>query len=114
MAKNHQILMDEKVLQDFMDIWTQETVYKNETMMLFEKRKITSAFAIGNRMAYWKRNNPVKVPAGEKFPDYWNVHYDKKLGDIQKQQNYRKHLKNLGFKFTYSPGAGEVVTPPPK
>ena len=106
--KNHEILMDEKTLEDFMDYWTQGTKYKRQKVMLWEKRKETSAFDIGKRMAYWKRANPVK--AGEGFLDYWSVGYDKKLGDTQKQMAYRKHLRGLGFIFTYSPGAGEVVT----
>ena len=112
MTKNHEILMDEKTLEDFLDYWTQETTHKKEAVMLWEKRLKTSAFAIGNRMAYWKRANPVKVPVGEKFPDYWNSLYDKKLGDIQKQQAYRKHLRGLGYRFSHSPTAGEIITAP--
>ena len=104
--KNHEILMDEKTLEDFMDYWTQGTKYKRQKVMLWEKRLETSAFDIGKRMAYWKRANPVK----SEFLDYWSVGYDKKLGDMQKQTAYRKHLRGLGFIFTYSPGAGEVVT----
>ncbi len=60
MTKNHEIKMDESVLENFMDIWTQETTYKKEKIMLWEKRLKTSAFDIGKRMAYWKRNNPPK------------------------------------------------------
>lgn len=56
--KNHEILMEEKTLEDFMDYWTQETTYKREQAMLWEKRLDTSAFDIGKRMAYWKRRNP--------------------------------------------------------
>jgi len=111
MAKNHEILMDEKALEDFLDIWTQETEHKKKPMMLFEKRKLTSAFDIGKRMAYWKRNNPPKDEKGM-FPNYWSRRYDISLGDPQKQMDYRKHLKGLGFKFDHSPTAGEIVIEP--
>jgi len=115
MTKNHQILMDEKTLEDFMDIWTQETTYKKEKIMLWEKRLKTSAFDIGKRMAYWKRNNPPKDKKGDKgdkFPNYWSRRYDISLGDIQKQMDYRKHLRGLGFKFDHSSTAGEIVIEP--
>ena len=112
--------MGENRLLNFLDFWTKEKTYKKGTvrerqMMLFEIREEESAFDIRKRMAYWKRNNPEKPETikGEKFPDYWSTHYDKKLGDMNLQQAYRKHLRdNHGYKFTYYPGAGEVVTPP--
>jgi len=106
--------MGEKITEDFLDYWTQEKTYKKEQLMLFEIREKTAAFDIRKRMAYWKRNNPEKTQyqEGDKFLNYWNVHYDKKLGDMRRQQLYRKHLKGLGYIFTYVPGAGEVVTPP--
>jgi len=112
LTKNHEIKMNENVLEDFMDYWTQDTVYKKEVMMLWEKRKITAAFKIPNRMAYWKRNNPPKEEKGKKFPNYWSRRYDISLGDIQKQMDYRKHLRGLGFKFDHSPTAGEIVIEP--
>lgn len=105
--------MSEKNIEDFLDYWSQEKTYKHEQLMLFEITEKKSAFDIRKRMAYWKRNNPEKERAtGEKFLDYWSAYYDKKLGDIQRQQEYRKHLRALGYKFTYHPGAGEVVNPP--
>jgi len=109
MTKNHQILMAEETVLNFLDYWTQETTYKRQQIMLWEKRE---AFDIGKRMAYWKRVNPVKVPIGEQFLNYWSAFYDKKLGNFQKQIEYRKHLKSLGYVFTHSPTAGEIVTPP--
>lgn len=105
--------MAEETILNFLDHWTQETTYKKQQVMLWEKKEDQQgAFAIGKRMSFWKRNNPVKIPIGEKFPDYWSAFYDKKLGDPIKQAAYRKHLKGLGHVFTYYPGAGEVVTPP--
>ncbi len=110
MTKNHEILMAEKSLQDFLDYWTQETTHKRKQVMLWEKRLETAAFDIGKRMSYWKRANFTR--SDDNFPNYWSTGYDKKLGDIHKQTAYRKHLKSLGFIFTYSAGSGEVVTPP--
>ena len=106
--------MGELRLLNFLDTWTQEKTYKHEQLMLFEITEKKSAFDIRKRMAYWKRNSPEKPEnaMGEKFPDYWNAYYDKKLGDFQRQQEYRKHLRTLGYKFTHSPTAGEIVTSP--
>lgn len=111
--------MGEKTVADFMDYWTQEKTYKKgtrreEQLLLFEIRERDGAFDIRKRMALWKRKNPENPETikGEKFPDYWNAYYDKKLGDIQRQQEYRKHLRALGYKFEHSPTAGEIVTSP--
>lgn len=110
--------MGEKTTANFLDHWTQEKTYKKGTkkevqMLLFEIREEESAFDIRKRMSWWKRNNPERPQnPGEKFPDYWSVNYDKKLADMNRQQEYRKHLKGLGYIFKYVPGAGEVVTAP--
>ena len=48
MTKNHEILMEENTLLNFLDHWTQETTYKKQQVMLWEKREDESAFAVGN------------------------------------------------------------------
>ncbi len=86
---------------DFFLYWTEKN--KSGTKFRAEMQK---TFDINLRLKRWASNGFSKSQKS-KFPEYYDEYTYKKL-DNKGQQEYVKHLKDLGFETVYSPTAGTV------
>ena len=86
---------------DFFLYWTE----KNKSGSKF-RAEMQSTFDINLRLKRWASNGFSKSQKS-KFPEYYDEYTYKKL-DNKGQQEYVKHLKELGFETVYSPTAGTV------
>ena len=86
---------------DFFLYWTE----KNKSGSRY-RAEMQRTFDINLRLKRWASNGFNKNQQS-KFPDYFDEYTFKKL-DAKGQQEYTKHLKDLGFETVYSPTAGTV------
>jgi uncharacterized protein YdaU (DUF1376 family) len=86
---------------DFFLYWTE----KNKSGSKF-RAEMQRTFDINLRLKRWSANGFSKSQKS-KFPEYYDEYTYKKL-DNKGQQEYVKHLKDLGFETVYSPTAGTV------
>ena len=86
---------------DFFLYWTE----KNKSGSKF-RAEMQSTFDINLRLKRWASNGFSKSHKS-KFPEYFDEYTYKKL-DNKGQQEYVKHLKELGYETVYSPTAGTV------
>jgi hypothetical protein len=93
------ISVDDK--NDFFLYWTE----KNKSGSKF-RAEMQSTFDINLRLKRWASNGFSKSQKS-KFPEYYDEYTYKKL-DNKGQQEYVKHLKELGYETVYSPTAGTV------
>ncbi len=101
------LILDETEIELFLLHWA--AVNPGGLKMHKEKFKTWEAVA---RLRTWEIKTRSKKKRDPNLRDYWDPNFDKKLADPQLQVNYRKHLKDLGFTISYSPGAGETIKPP--
>ena len=89
---------------DFFLYWTE----KNKSGSKF-RAEMQRTFDINLRLKRWASNNFALNSKSQKskFPEYYDEYTYKKL-DNKGQQEYVKHLKDLGFETVYSPTAGTV------
>ena len=93
--------IDKKDKNDFFNYWTEKN--KSGTKFRAEMQK---TFDINLRLKRWASNN-FNTANKSKFPEYFDEYTFKKL-DAKGQQEYTKHLKDLGFETVYSPTAGTM------
>ena len=86
---------------DFFLYWTE----KNKSNSKF-RAEMQKTFDIKLRLKRWASNGFSKSQKS-KFPEYFDEYTYKKL-DNKGQQEYVKHLKELGYETVYSPTAGTV------
>ena len=86
---------------DFFLYWTE----KNKSGSKY-RAEMQKTFDINLRLKRWTSNGFSKSQKS-KFPEYYDEYTYKKL-DNKGQQEYVKHLKDLGFETVYSPTAGTV------
>jgi len=86
---------------DFFLYWTE----KNKSGSKF-RAEMQKTFDINLRLKRWASNGFSKSQKS-KFPEYFDEYTYKKL-DNKGQQEYVKHLKELGYETVYSPTAGTV------
>ena len=86
---------------DFFLYWTE----KNKSGSKF-RAEMQRTFDINLRLKRWASNGFSKSQKS-KFPEYYDEYTYKKL-DNKGQQEYVKHLKELGYETVYSPTAGTV------
>jgi uncharacterized protein YdaU (DUF1376 family) len=86
---------------DFFLYWTE----KNKSGSKF-RAEMQRTFDINLRLKRWASNGFNKNQKS-KFPEYYDEYTYKKL-DNKGQQEYVKHLKELGYETVYSPTAGTV------
>ena len=86
---------------DFFLYWTE----KNKSGSKY-RAEMQKTFDINLRLKGWTSNGFSKSQKS-KFPEYYDEYTYKKL-DNKGQQEYVKHLKELGFETVYSPTAGTV------
>jgi len=86
---------------DFFLYWTE----KNKSGSKF-RAEMQKTFDINLRLKRWSSNGFSKSQK-TKFPEYYDEYTYKKL-DNKGQQEYVKHLKELGYETVYSPTAGTV------
>ena len=87
--------------EDFYAYWTEKN--KSGTKFRAEMQK---TFDINLRLKRWASNN-FNSANKNKFPEYFDEYFYKKL-DKRGQEEYTKHLKDLGFETVYSPTAGTM------
>ena len=77
---------------DFIDYWTEPN--KSGTKLRFELEK---TWSIDRRLKRWNNSSFNKEENGIKFPDYYDIHFAKRL---EQDQNatllYHKHLESIG------------------
>jgi len=93
--------ISKKDKDDFFYYWTEKN--KSGTKFRAEMQK---TFDINLRLKRWASNN-FNSTNKLKFPEYFDEYTFKKL-DAKGQQEYTKHLKDLGFETVYSPTAGTM------
>ena len=93
--------ISKKDKDDFFNYWTEKN--KSGTKFRAEMQK---TFDINLRLKRWASNN-FNSNNISKFPEYYDEYYFKKL-DKRGQEEYTKHLKELGFETVYSPTAGTM------
>jgi uncharacterized protein YdaU (DUF1376 family) len=93
--------MNKENRQAFIEYWTEPN--KSGSKVRFEMEK---TWHLGKRMTRWNNNN-FGIKQKNRFPEYYNEFTWKQL-DKSGQDEYAKHLKNLGFETIYSPTAGTV------
>lgn len=98
---NTDIKMSTEEKGQFIDYWTEPN--KSNTKMRFELEK---TWHLSRRINRWVKNN-FSSSSKSKFPEYYDEYTYKRL-DNKGQQDYIKHLKELGFETVYSPTAGTV------
>ena len=86
---------------DFFLYWTE----RNKSGSKF-RAEMQKTFDVNLRLKRWASNGFSKSQKS-KFPEYYDEYTYKKL-DSKAQQEYTKHLKDLGFETVYSPTAGTV------
>ena len=62
-----------------------------------------NTFSIPLRLARWSNNGFNKDK--NKMPDYYDEMLYKRM-DMTVKKEYEKHLKGLGYEFTYNPNSG--------
>jgi len=95
--------IDKKDKEDFFLYWSELNKSNNNPKMRWELEK---TWSINLRIKRWLRMNS-NFSKTNKFPEYYDEYYFKKL-DKRKQEEYTKHLKELGFETVYSPTAGTM------
>jgi len=93
--------INENDKNDFFNYWTE----KNKSGTKF-RAELQRTFDINLRLKRWASNN-FNTSNKSKFPEYFDEYTFKKL-DAKGQQEYVKHLKDLGFETVYSPTAGTM------
>ena len=93
--------ISKKDKDDFFYYWTEKN--KSGTKFRAEMQK---TFDINLRLKRWASNN-FNSSNKSKFPEYFDEYFYKKL-DKRGQEEYTKHLKDLGFETVYSPTAGTM------
>ena len=93
--------ISKKDKDDFFNYWTE----KNKSGTKF-RAELQRTFDINLRLKRWASNN-FNSANKSKFPEYFDEYTFKKL-DAKGQQEYSKHLKDLGFETVYSPTAGTM------
>ena len=88
---------------DFFLYWSELNKSTNKPKMRWELEK---TWSLNLRMKRWQRMNS-NFTNKSKFPEYFDEYTFKKL-DAKGQQEYTKHLKDLGFETVYSPTAGTM------
>jgi len=88
---------------DFFLYWSELNKSTNKPKMRWELEK---TWSLNLRMKRWQRMNS-NFTKKSKFPEYYDEYTYKKL-DNKGQQEYVKHLKELGYETVYSPTAGTV------
>jgi uncharacterized protein YdaU (DUF1376 family) len=89
---------DDKDKEDFYLYWTE----KNSNGTKF-RAEMQNTFSIPLRLARWSNNGFNKDK--NKMPDYYDEMLYKRM-DMTVKKEYEKHLKGLGYEFTYNPNSG--------
>ena len=90
---NNNMDINNKHKLDFIDYWTEPN--KSGTKLRFELEK---TWSIDHRLKRWSNSSFNKEENGIKFPDYYDIHFAKRL---EQDQNatllYHKHLESIGY-----------------
>lgn len=95
--------LKEKDKEDFFLYWSELNKSSHNPKMRWELEK---TWSLNLRIKRWLRMNS-NFSKTNKFPEYYDEYTFKKL-DLKGQQEYTKHLKDLGFETVYSPTAGTM------
>lgn len=87
---------------NFFDYWSE--LNKSNSKQRFELEK---TWDLKRRLSRWANSN-FNQNKKNKFPDYYDKEYSRKLQDESKRTEYHNHLKNLGYESVYSPAAGNT------
>lgn len=87
---------------NFFYYWSE--LNKSGTKQRFELQK---TWDLKRRLSRWANSN-FNQNKKDKFPDYWDLQFSRKLTDESKRTEYYNHLKSIGWTSTYSPNAGMV------
>tara|TARA_R110002012_G_scaffold267492_2_gene451305 strand:+ start:571 stop:1320 length:750 start_codon:yes stop_codon:yes gene_type:complete len=88
--------------EEFFLYWSE--LNKSGTKQRFQLEK---TWNLKRRLQRWCSNNFSKNNK-DKFPDFWDKEFSRKLQDENKRSEYYLHLKSLGWTSVYSPNAGMV------
>ncbi len=90
---NNNMDISNKHKLEFIDYWTEPN--KSGTKLRFELEK---TWSIDRRLKRWSNSSFNKKEDGIKFPDYYDIHFAKRL---EQDQNatilYHKHLESIGY-----------------
>tara|TARA_R110002020_G_scaffold96958_1_gene231629 strand:+ start:11645 stop:12418 length:774 start_codon:yes stop_codon:yes gene_type:complete len=93
---------DKKDQEEFFLYWSE--LNKSNTKMRWELER---TWSLKRRLQRWC-NNGFSKSSKDKFPDYWDKEFSRRLDDEKKRAEYYKHLKSKGWETKYSPSAGMV------
>ena len=85
--------VDSKTKKDFFEFWSE--LNKSETKMRFELEK---TWNLKRRVSRWINSKFNKKETGIKFPDYYDIHFAKRIEqDMNARNLYQKHLESIGY-----------------
>lgn len=78
-----------------------------------QRYQLEKTWDLKRRLQRWCSNGFSKNNKN-KFPDFWDKEFSRKIQDETKRNEYYEHLKALGWACKYSPNAGMVWNKPKK
>lgn len=89
---------------EFIEYWSEKN--PSGTKMRFEMQKTWNTSL---RLGRWARNNFNGSGGGKnKYPEYYDREFCRRLPNEDEKTKYYKHLKSIGWESVYTPTAGQV------